>query len=263
MRPPSEVARQEEARQAIGISEIAVEAEPVAGGFMCYSAPGAWSNLAVGLGFHGPVTGDDLDRLIEFYRAHDCPAVIQVAPYTDPSLLRGLAERGFTLREFENLLGRPLDDEVTPHPYSPPAGLTVEVVDLTDALALEKWITVSTCGFRPMDEPMAQHLHDITLRLAQHPRTTCHVARLDGEVVGGSAMEVYEDFGALFGTSVLPDHRRRGVQVALMLERLAHLRRSGALFATIGSAPGLSTERNALRIGFNPVYSTVALELPL
>jgi GNAT superfamily N-acetyltransferase len=262
MRSPAELARQEERRQAVGVSDIALEAVPVGGGFMCYTAPGSWSNYAVGLGFDGPVTDEDLERLLDFYRSRDCAAVIEVAPYTDPTLLRGLQARGFTLREFENVLGRPLDGEAAPHPHSTPAGLTVEVVDEANPQELEEWVSVSTLGFRPMDEPFAPHFHDITLRLAQHPRTTCHVARIEGEVVGGCAVEVFEDFGALFGTSVHPDHRRRGVQLALMLERLAFLERAGARFATIGSAPGIPTERNAARIGFRPMYTKAVLERP-
>ena len=260
MRSPAEVARQEERRQAVGVSGIAVEAEPVGGGFMCYTAPGSWSNYAVGLGFDGPVTDGDLDRLLEFYRSRGCPPVVEVAPYTHPSLLRGLQAREFTLREFESVLVRSLEGEPAAAAPDPTPGLTIEVVDEADPEALEQWVSSSTLGFRPMDEPIPPHFHDITVRLAQHPRTTCHVARIEGQVVGGCAVEVFEDFGALFGTSVHPDHRRRGIQLALMQERLAFLARAGARFATVGSAPGIPTERNAARLGFRPTYTKVVLE---
>lgn len=255
---PAELARIEEGRQALGISEIAGESEAIAGGSMSFTAPGSWSNLAVGLGFDGPVTGGDLDRLVEFYRARNCSAQIEVAPYAHPSLMQGLSSRGFTTTGSEQVFamalgGRPL------HPSPRPGGLTLATLDVGDPTALEQWIEVSTSGFRPAGVPMQAHHHDITRRLALHPRTTCHVARIGGEVVGASTMESWNDMGALFGTSVLPAHRRRGVQLALMLERLEALKSRGLRFATVGSRPGISTEKNALQLGFSLAYTKVCL----
>ena len=258
---PEEIARAEEARQAQGIADIAGESEPIAGGTMSFTAPGSWSNLAVGLGLDGPVTGGDLDRLVEFYRARGCSPQIEVAPYAHPSLMRGLSSRGFTPTGSEEVLAMALGTRPLPRPpHPPPEGLTLEVLDVGDPAALKQWIEVSSSGFRPEGVPMEGHFFGITRRLALHPRTTCHVARIGGEVAGASTMEVWDDMGALFGTSVLPAHRRQGVQLALMFARLEALQQGGLRYATVGSRPGIATERNAVQIGFTPAYTKVCLD---
>ena len=255
---PAEIARLEEARQAVGIADVAAEAIPVGGGAACYTAPGSWSNRAVGLGLDGPVTDDDLDALVEFYRARACPAEVEVASYADASLLAGLATRGFRVEGFEHILVHPLDEP----PPAPDPSVEIGAVDEADPAAVEEWVLVTTSGFRPPDAPIAQHDLEITTRVALHPRTTCLVACLDGRVVGASAMETYEGFGVLFSTSVLASHRRRGVQRALMLERLRRLRELGAAYATVGSSPWISTDRNAARIGFRLAYAKASLVRP-
>ena len=255
---PAEIARREETRQAVGIADLAAEVIPLGGGVACYTAPGSWSNRAVGLGFDGPVTDDDLDALVEFYRARACPAEVEVAPYTDESLLAGLGARGFRMTGFEHILARPLDEPLP----APDPSVTIDVVDEADPAAVEEWILVTTSGFRSPDAPIARHFFDITAKVARHARTTCLVARDGDRVVGASAMETYEDTGALFSTSVLPSHQRRGLQRALMLERLRRLREQGATYVTVGSAPGISTERNAARIGFRLAYAKATLVRP-
>lgn len=255
MPTPAELARLEEARQAVGIGDVAAEALRLGGGAACYTAPGSWSNRAVGLGLDGPVTEGALDALVEFYRARACPAEVEVASLAHPSLLEGLAARGFRLEGFEHILALSLEAL----PPAPDASVTIRTVDEEDPAAVEEWVVVTTSGFRPPEAPIAQHELELMTRVALHPRTTCLVACVEGRVVGASAQETYEGFGALFSTSVLPPFRRRGIQRALMLERLRRLRELGATFATIGSAPGISTERNAIRIGFRPAYTKASL----
>ena len=67
MRTFTEVARLEEHCQARGIAEIAGESESIAGGWMCYTDPGSWSNQASGLAMDGPISDEALDRLVDFY----------------------------------------------------------------------------------------------------------------------------------------------------------------------------------------------------
>lgn len=254
----AEIARLEEARLSRSIADLAREAEPVAGGWMSYDAPGSWANQATGLGMAGPVTGADLDRLVAFYEARECVPRLEVCPFADPSLLQELRLRGFGLVEFENLLARdlapgldrgPVDDE-----------LTIEPVDPADERTVETFIDVSTSGFRPPDQPIDGWFAAITRRMVSHPQVRCFLARVGGEPAGGGACEIADEIVALFGTSVLPAFRRRGIQRDLMVRRLDAGRRDGARLAVIGSKPGIPTERNAGRLGFELAYTKVAVE---
>ena len=71
-----------------------------------------------------------------------------------------------------------------------------------------------------------------------------------------------DGLAALFGTSVLPAFRRRGIQTALIAARLERARQRDCTFATIHSRPGIPTERNAKRMGFALVYTKAIMTMP-
>lgn len=81
-------------------------------------------------------------------------------------------------------------------------------------------------------------------------------------VAGGSADARGGVVAALAGAAVLPAWRRRGIQAALVARRLELARARGCRLATIGSAPGIPTERNALRLGFRIAYARLAFNRP-
>ena len=64
---------------------------------------------------------------------------------------------------------------------------------------------------------------------------------------------------SLFGTSVLPAFRRRGIQQALIAARLGRALSLEAELASITSHPGIPTERNAARLGFQLAFARSVL----
>ena len=88
---PFSIARLEEARQAASTAasvELALRSdpkcshycvEPCADGSMCFAGFGSWWNQACGLGLHGEVSGQDIDRMIDFYVSRGVEPKIEVA----------------------------------------------------------------------------------------------------------------------------------------------------------------------------------------
>lgn len=256
---PEEIALREERRQALAIPELAAEAETVAGGVMCFGGADSWANYAVGLGLDGPVHGDELDRVVTFYRDRGVAPAVEVSPFAHDSLLHGLAERGFVLREFETVLARTIgaDERLLPTPW--PQGLEIVEVDPRNDDQVRTFIDVSTSGFRPEGQPLDDANEVLTRRMVEHPRSRCFLALVDGVPAGGGGVEIGEGVACLFGTSVLPAFRRRGIQGALILRRLERCRDDGGTLAVIHSKPGAATDRNALRLGFALAYTRVVL----
>lgn len=265
----------EEWRQARGVAEIAEEFQEIAGGTMAYSGPGSWSNQASGLGLRGPVTADELDRLVAFYRDRDAPPTIEVAPYADPTLLQGLRERGFGLKDFELVLATRLAPGEDCH-----RRMTVTLPDSVrvrrhvpgDDAADEAFARVSMSGFVPEGgEPSPGDLA-VSIRCLRHPRSI-NVGAWEGDrLVGAGSMELMPDaldeagrptpIACFFGVSVLPEARRRGIQQALIAGRLQACADAGCELVCIHSAPGIGTERNAARMGFALTYTKVTLQAP-
>jgi GNAT superfamily N-acetyltransferase len=95
-----------------------------------------------------------------------------------------------------------------------------------------------------------------------NPETIAVVASLYGEACSAGYVDVRGAQATLYAASVLPAFRRRGVQTAMIAERLRLALGRGAEFATITSDPDGPTERNARRLGFVSCYTRLILTRP-
>jgi len=175
--------------------------------------------------------------------------------------LDGLADRGFALREFETVLAREVGagELLRPDPW--PQGLEIVEVDPADDAQVRTFIEVSTSGFRPEGQALDAANEAIARRIVEYPRSRSFLALVGGVPAGGGGLEIGRDVASLFGTSVLPRYRRRGIQRALILRRLERCREEGLDLAVIRSKPGAATDRNAMRLGFALAYTRVVLAL--
>jgi GNAT superfamily N-acetyltransferase len=251
--------------QAQAMVELADEARSVAGGWLTFGGPGAFVNKGCALGLDGPVTGGVAEEIVSFFSSRGAEPRVEICPFVDPSLLGVLADAGFKLQEFENVLFRPLDPgedlrRALPHP-SPP-GLELERIDAADERAAGTYVEVSLGGFFSEEKPMPETFRRISLKAVRLPGYDCFLARHDGRVVGAGGCATRLGFTALFGTSVLPAFRRCGVQQALIIARLERARELGSRLAAIVSHPGMPTERNATRLGFRMAYTRTVLVRP-
>src|SRR5437764_5686979 len=140
----SELAVLEEARQARAVAAVADVVEPLAGGLLSFTGPGSYSNQAVGLGMSGPVSGPELDQLCTVYESRGFQPQIELCPYAHETLIRGLAVRGFVIKDFETVLARdmsiPLDAEI-------PAGIQITQVNPADEEQVETFLKIVADGF--------------------------------------------------------------------------------------------------------------------
>lgn len=267
----AEFARAEEARQAKALAEIADAARPFAGGIAGRSTPGSWSNTSVGMGLKGPVTQDEVDEVVAWFAEAGIEPRFEVCPFADASLLAALETHGCVPLVFENTFFRALssNERVTPLVQTP-AGLRVTRVDPNDAAAVRQYSAIAMSGFIPEGQSPSEDDFALSARVVAHPRTVAMLATIDGEPAGAGAGEVSEAMEglggarvvAMFGASVLPRFRNRGVQQALMAARLNHGIEHGAMMASIGAKPGIATERNARRMGFELAYTKVHVVKP-
>jgi GNAT superfamily N-acetyltransferase len=248
--------------QADALVELALEAHPVAGGWMTFGGRGAFLNKACGLGLVGPVPQRAVEELVNFFQSRGVQPQVEVCPYVHPSLLAELASAGFQLREFENVLVRCLEEAedfrlALRAPW--PAGLLIRRVDRGDAGAVEEYVRLSTHGFFPAGKAMSEGFLRATHKAPLLPHYDSFVARLDGLAVGASGCASRAGLTTLFGTSVLPGFRGRGIHQALIAARLERASERGSPLATIVSHAGLATERNAVRLGFRLAFTRAIL----
>lgn len=259
---PTTLARIEEQRLARGVAGIAPTVLPLCGGVMARATPGSWMNKAIAVGLSGPVTSADLETLIGFYGQAGIEPRIELSCFAEPALLDALALAGFVLRRAANCLVAPLPTPRDGPAAERPAGLEVRAVDPADAGEVERFVRTAAAGFaRPGREPSEGDLA-VWGTTVRKRGTVAMLALMDGRPASAGCLEVDGTHATLFGLSVLPEFRRRGIQQAVIAARLEEAAARGARHATITSDPGGPTERNALRHGFAPSYTRLMLVRP-
>ena len=221
--------------------------EVIAGGTAVFGGVEYPANHIVGMGLYGGVTESDVDRVEEFYRSRGVPCEVVVSPLADPSLRELLAPRGYRITEFNSVLIRRLDDC---EPVALPEGVALEPVTASNEKLWSDVVAQGFAEFGPLPD-------NIFTPFAALPASINYLARVDAVPAGGGMACIMREAGivALFGTATLPGFRRRGVQTALIRQRLWEAAQSGCEYAVVSTMPGSGSQRNMERRGFRVAYT--------
>lgn len=210
---------------------------------------GYWSK-ALGFGFDEPVTGELIDRILDFYRTQgDRTAVIQIAPSALPPdweeirTGRDLQPSGSMVKLAARV------EEIRP------GGSRLRVAPVTEDDA-EEWASVIIRTFfgAPFDG-----LIDMIAATVRHPGFHPFAAWDGAGIVAGANLFINGKVASLNSGATLPGHRGRGAQSALIAARAAAARQAGCrwLVAETGSPePGTVSHslNNMRRAGLRPMY---------
>jgi hypothetical protein len=232
--------------------------ERIAGGFAIYCGAGSPVTQAVGLGLDGAISEEEFDRLEEFYRSRNEAVRVETCPLADVSLVRHFGERGYRVTEFSNVMALTLRgaSSLEADGPSPAAGLTMERIGNQQ---MDLWTLTVSQGFSE-NFPVTQEILEVMKMFALGANVECYLARVDGAVAGGATLALRQGVAGLFGASTLPAFRNRGVQTALLKERLRRAMTENCDLAVCIAQPGSSSERNVVRQGFSVLYTRVKFE---
>jgi hypothetical protein len=231
------------------------------GGSATYTGPGSPLNKVAGVGFAGALDEAELAAVEKAYAERSCPVQVELSCLADASVGALLTRRGYVLVGFENVLGRALPLASAPAPSD---GV---VVSPSPAEELSTWLDVVVTGFASPDrQGVPSH--------EQYPRETAeavigdmaavaglvrYLARREGVTAGGASMRLADGVALLCGAATLFEHRRRGVQSALLSVRLDAAGRAGCDVAVVTTQPGSKSQENAQRQGFELLYTRAVL----
>jgi len=241
--------------------DAGVWVHPIAGGVATYIGPGSPLNKVAGLGFEMPVDVSRLERIEQEFGRRETPVQVELSCLADPSVGELLTRRGYTLRGFENVLGRGLPVERV-GPEAPGISICESPTD-----ELDEWLDVVVSGFATPDEQGVRS-HESFPRdaleraigdMAGAEGFIRYLARLDGRPAGGASMRLCDGVAQLCGASTVPALRRRGVQSVLLATRLAYASDAGCDIAVVTTQPGSKSQQNVQRRGFEVLYTRAVL----
>ena len=232
----------------------------IAGGVATFAETGSPFNKVAGLGFGGVPSAADLDRVEQAFAARAEPVQIELAHVADPAIGELLTGRGYRLVSFENVLGLTLRDK--PERVMPPG---IEVRSGGDD-ELEAWLNVVVDGVAHPDVQGVRTHEDFPRDVVEKAERDFlaagvrpYLALRDGIVAGGASLHLADGVAQLTGAATAPEHRRRGVQTALLVARLVDAAAAGCDVAVVTTQPGSKSQQNVQRRGFDLLYTRAIL----
>lgn len=233
----------------------------IAGGQAVWAGAGSPFNKIAGWGFAGLPDPAELEALELRYAALGETLRVELASLGDPALALQLSGRGYRLVGFENVLGLGLPAAPA---LPPPLGVEIRP-STTEELAA--WLDVVVSGFArpdtqgvPSDEEFPREVLEWAIGdLAATPGFHRYVALREGTLAAGASCRLADGIAQLCGAATLPEHRRRGIQSALLALRLADAAAAGCDLAVVTTQPGSKSQENVQRLGFSLLYTRAVL----
>ncbi len=220
--------------------------------------PSAMFNRVIGLGHQRPATAQDLQTLLATYREYAAsPWWLHWTPEAAPADFVGILQAaGFTLparRSWAKVMRGP-----QPVPTIA-TDLQIEPSEAGTLAAITESITQSF-GMPPFMPAWLAALQG-------RPRWRIYAVKDAATVVGGGCLFIEGDAAWLGMGAVLPSHRRRGGQGALMARRIGDALAAGCtrVFTETGEPMGDEPNpslANMFRCGFETVGSRLNFEAP-
>ncbi len=262
------------ARHAVAHAEALRAADPswgttwfeLADGLVVLQGAGLYVNRALALGLTADVGATELDELVQRSRSVGVPAAVDVVPDTSRRLRELLGARGATPTGFVTVMTMALDaagDHGSDTGGQARNDVVVRPVG-SDDVRLWQQLTAGGWGHESLDRRRASDAYAAAAFATEGETLVIATDREDGRPLGCASLAVREGVATLGGMSTLPAERGRGVQRALVADRLRRARLAGATIATCSAVVGGASERNLLRLGFVPAYakSTLTIALP-
>jgi GNAT superfamily N-acetyltransferase len=235
-----------------------VVARPIAGGLAVYAGQDSPVNKLAGLGFAPVPAVGELEAIEQEFGRRCAPLQVEFASLGDPAIPLMLTGRGYELIGFENVMGLALDAAALTMPDD--SSIRVERAGPEKNTV---WMDAVADGFLHPDVFDGPPSHESFNREAIErvfgdtfaaPGFERIIALRDGVVAGGASLRLHQGVALLAGAATRPEHRRRGVQTALLNYRLRDAAARGCDIAVVTTQPGSKSTENVMRFGFSLLY---------
>lgn len=201
-----------------------------------------------GLGLFAELTPESLDVIERFFLGHGAQPVHEVSPFAGVAALDLLCQRNYRPIELSNVLYRPVEQ-----PGASPSGpITVRVAEEDEC---EAWTEVNVKGWshdHPELMEFVRHAAKISFTRAD---TIPFLAKWEGTPGAAGVLCLHKGVALFGGSATIPELRRRGLQTALLHDRMRYAFEQECDLAMMVAEVGSSSQRNAERRGFRIAYT--------
>jgi GNAT superfamily N-acetyltransferase len=230
----------------------------IGGGAATFAGVDSPYSKVIGVGFSDEIADDELDALEHRYAERGAPVSFEISTLADPELAERLSVRGYRLVSFENVLVRPIADDL-----GEPSG-DIEVRRAEDDrrtwlhIAVESALNADDAGVPWHQEFTREELERAELA-ALAAGAQLFLASVGGVPAGAASIRYAGTIAQMTGAGTRPALRRRGVQKALLAARLRDAAAAGCELAVVTTQPGSTSQANVQRTGFDLAYARAVM----
>jgi len=206
-----------------------------------------------GFGIFEEPTALSLELIERFFLDRSAPVLLEVSPLAGVAAMDLLATRGYRPIEISSVLYRPVEN-----PPMENGQISVRITGPEDA---QLWADVSARGWTHEHPELVEFLQKTGAILAARDQTVCFLAELDGQPAAAGALSIHEGVALFAGSATIPEIRRRGLQGALLRERMRYAFESGCDLAMMVAEAGSQSQHNAERKNFRVAYTRMKWQL--
>ena len=201
-----------------------------------------------GLGLFQELSPASLDVIEDFFVDRRALVLHEVSPLAGVAALDLLCSRNYRPIEISNVLCRHVEQPTG----EPQSHIRVRVIGPEEA---QLWTNISARGWAHEHPELLDFLLQLGAISSAREQSLCFLAELDDKP-GAAGLLCLDQGVALFGGSAtVPELRRRGLQTALLHERMRYAFDHGCDLAMMVAEPGSDSQRNAERKGFRIAYT--------
>jgi len=225
-----------------------------AGAYAVFDGVDSPLTQSFGLGIFEELSPATLDVIERFFLDRSAPVLHEVSPLAGVAALDLLCRRNYRPIEISNVLYRPVEQ-----PAGGPQGhISVRVIGPDEA---QLWTNVSAKGWAHEHPELLDFLLQLGAISVARQQSLCFLAEIDGEPGAAGVLCIHENIALFGGSATIPELRRRGLQSALLQERMRYAFDQGCDLAMMVAVPGSESQRNAERKGFQIAYTRTKWKL--
>lgn len=201
-----------------------------------------------GLGMFEEATAAALDQIEAFFFERGAAVHHEVCPLAGLATIDLLCARAYRPIEISSVLYR-----VVEKPQEDlPGNVRVRQAGSEDAAL---WAELSARGWAHDNPELMAFMKEFGAIIMAREDGPCFLAEVDGQPGATGALGIHEGVALFSGAATVPEMRRRGLQAALLGERMRFASDHGCDLAMMVAEAGSSSQRNAERKGFRVAYT--------
>lgn len=201
-----------------------------------------------GLGIFEELTAATLDVIERFFIDRGAQVDHEVSPFAGVAALDLLCARGYKPIEVSSVLYQPIAHPAGEHPR----GIVVRIAGPDE---MQLWSEISARGWAHEHPELLELVRQLGGLTTACEGSRCFLAEVDGKPGAAGVLCMHEGVALFGGSSTVPELRRRGLQSALLHERMRYASEQGCDLAMMVALPGSESQRNAERKGFQIAYT--------